>query len=218
MSVPRSDVPVKRRRYDATGRQVSAHRLRESVLDAAWTRFSTVGYAATTVEVIATDAKVSTATIYKTFGGKSGIVRTLVSRALQGDPDAPEHAEHRSEALRDAVSDGRGVVAAWGELMVEVAPRVSPILLLLRDVSAHDSAAAALFAELEVNRLSRMAENARTLDRLDALRPGVSRAEARDIMWTYTAPDLYDVLVRRRGWSVRRYARFTSDAITAALL
>ena len=63
-----------------------------------------------------------------------------------------------------------------------------------------------------------MADNARGLDRLGALRAGVSRSDARDVMWTYTAPDLFDVLVRRRGWSVRRYARFVTDAMIAALL
>jgi hypothetical protein len=110
------------------------------------------------------------------------------------------------------------LIAGWGELMVEVAPRVSPILLLLRDVAAHDPSAATLFAELEADRLTRMGDNARALDRLGALRRGVSLAVARDVMWTYTAPDLYDVLVRRRGWSVRRYARFAVEAMTAALL
>ncbi|MBK5288002.1 MAG: TetR/AcrR family transcriptional regulator, partial [Acidimicrobiia bacterium] len=136
----------------------------------------------------------------------------------RGDPDLGVAAERRSDELQDLVSDGPALIAAWGELMVEVAPRVSPILLLLRDVAAHDPSASMLFAELETDRLTRMADNARALDRLGALRRGVSRAAARDIMWTYTAPDLYDVLVRRRGWSVRRYARLVVEGMTAALL
>ena len=218
MSVSRNHRPVKRREYDARGRQAAAQLTYAAVLDAAWQRFSADGFAATTVEALARDAGISTATIYKTFGGKAGIVRALVTRALAGDPAAAEAAEARSDAVRKTVADGRELVAAWGRLMTEVAPRVAPILLLLRDVAAHDPAAATLFAELEQDRLTRMADNAAALHRLGALRAGVTRATARDIMWTYTAPDLYDVLVRRRGWSVRRYATFATDGVVAALL
>ena len=218
MSVSRNHRPVKRREYDARGRQAAARLARTAVLDAAWQRFSADGFAVTTVETLAEDAGVSTATIYKGFGGKAGIVRALVTRALEGDPTAAEAAEVRSNAVRETVTDGRSLVAAWGQLMAEVAPRVAPILLLLRDVASHDPAAASLFAELERDRLTRMADNASALHRLGALRAGVTRATARDIMWTYTAPDLYDVLVRRRGWSVRRYAQFATDGIDAALL
>ena len=45
---------------------------------------------ATTVAGIAVEAGVSTATIYKVFGGKPGLVRALVERALRGDPAQPD--------------------------------------------------------------------------------------------------------------------------------
>ena len=218
MSVTPPGARVKRRGYDATGRRAAAARQHQAVLDAAWARFDEAGFAATTVEAIATAAGVSTATIYKVFGGKPGLVRALVERALRGDPAEPVAAELRSDRQRAHASGGRELIEAWGALVAEVSPRVSPIVLLLRDVAAHDRAAAELFAELEADRLRRMGENARGLEALGALRPGISRTNARDVMWTYTAPDLFDVLVRRRGWSVDRYARFVTDAMTAALL
>lgn len=218
MSVTPSARPVKRRRYDASGRRAAAGRQRQVVLDAAWARFDAAGFAATTVAEIADDADVSTATIYKVFGGKPGLVRALVERALRGDPAQTSAAELRSDARRAHTTDGRDLIEAWGELVAEVSPRVSPIVLLLRDVTAHDPIAADLFAEIEADRLRRMAENARSLERLGVLRADVTRLAARDVMWTYTAPDLFDVLVRRRGWTVRRYARFVTDAMIAALL
>ena len=218
MSLTPSGRRVKRRVYDASGRRAAAARQRQVVLDAAWARFKTTGFEATTVAGIADAAGVSTATIYKVFGGKPGLVRALVERALQGDPAQPVAAEPRSDARRAHAAGGRELIEAWGGLVAEVSPRVSPIVLLLRDVIAHDSAAAELFAEIEADRLRRMADNARSLDRLAALRAGVSWSNARDVMWTYTAPDLFDVLVRRRGWSVRRYSRFVTDAMIAALL
>jgi AcrR family transcriptional regulator len=216
MSVPRSTRDVKRRTYDAAGRRAAAEQVRERILDAAGRRFDAHGFAATTVEAVAGDAGVSTATIYKSLGGKVGLVRALVTRALRGDPARPA-AESRSDELRGRVADGRALVEEWGALMTEVAPRVAPIVLLLREVAGSDPEAAALFDEIESDRLARMADNAAALHRIGGLRPGVTRAGARDVLWTYTAPDLYDVLVRRRGWSVRRYARFVTDAMLAAL-
>lgn len=218
MSVIDAKGSVKRRAYDARGRQAAAAQLQSTVLDAAWQRFSADGYAATTIDAIAQDAAVSTATIYKGFGGKPGLVRDLVTRALRGDPSAVRAAEARSDAAPDEAPDGPALVRTWGALVAEVSPRVSPILLLLRDVAAQDSAAADLFEELERHRRTRMAANARALERIGALRPGTSRADARDVLWFYSAPDLFDVLVQRGGWSTRRYALFVTDAIIAALL
>jgi hypothetical protein len=36
------------------------------------------------------------------------------------------------------------------------------------------------------------------------LRPGVSVDEARDLLWTYNSPELYELLVLQRGWSPQR--------------
>lgn len=89
---------------------------------AARTRPAT-GYTATTVGAIAEAASVSPATIYKTYGGKSGLVRTLCLRALAGDGPVP--AEDRSDALR-AAGDARVLIDGWGRLVTEVSPRISP--------------------------------------------------------------------------------------------
>ena len=74
---------VKRpRRYDSSGRQEQARKSREAVLQAAQREFLARGYARTTVATVARKAKVSVETIYKAFGGKPGLVRALVERAV----------------------------------------------------------------------------------------------------------------------------------------
>jgi hypothetical protein len=90
--------------------------------------------------------------------------------------------------------------------------------LLLREAAHSDLEAVALFEELDGRRLERMAENARHLARSGRLREGVTARQARDILWASSAPELYDLLVRRRRWSVRRYSRFIIDMMTSALL
>ena len=88
------------RLYDASGRREQARRQFAAALDAAQARFLAHGYGATTVESIARAAGVSSATIYKTYGGKAGLVRSLAQRALEGAGPIP--AEQRSNALRSA--------------------------------------------------------------------------------------------------------------------
>jgi hypothetical protein len=43
-------------------------------------------------------------------------------------------------------------------------------------------------------------------------------ADAANVMWTYTAPELYELLVLRRGMPLETYGRFVADAMIAALL
>jgi len=203
------------RRYDASGRQERARLQLETTLDRARELFVERGYVATTVESIAAAAGVSAATIYKSYGGKAGLVRELCARALEGAGPVP--AEERSNALR-ASDDPRDVIAGWGALVTEVSPRVSPLLLLLRTAAEADRDAAALYAELDAARLRRMRSNALHLVTGGHLRPGISVDAARDVLWLCSSPELYDLLVVQRGWSRRRLGEFVTTTMEGALL
>ena len=203
------------RTYDSTGRRARARQQHAAALDTAHALFLEQGYTATTVESIALAAGVSAATIYKSYGGKAGLVRELCRRALEGAGRVP--AEERSNALRADV-DPRRLIEGWGRLREEVSPRISPLLLLLRTAADADPDAAALHEELDQARLDRMADNARFLARAGHLRAGVTARDARDVLWLSSAPELYDLLVTRRGWSVAKYSRFATDTIITALL
>src|SRR5215208_4214095 len=97
---PNRDEGKGQRPYDASGRRERARLQRERTLERARELFLGQGYAATTVESIADAAGVSVATVYKTYGGKAGLVRELCSQALAGTGPVP--AETRSDALRVA--------------------------------------------------------------------------------------------------------------------
>jgi AcrR family transcriptional regulator len=206
----------KNRRYDVTRRQESARRTRVAIIDAAERRFLRDGYASTTIAAVAADAGVSVDTIYKSFGGKPGLVRAIRNRALEGQGPVP--AERRSDALHDREHDPRTIIKAWGALTAEVAPSVAPILLLIRSAAATDAEAVVLLEEMDADRLRRMTDNARRLRDAGHLRRGITLARAADVLWTYSAPELYELLVLRRGWSRSRYGRFVADAMIDALL
>jgi AcrR family transcriptional regulator len=207
--------PVKTRRYDASARRALAEARREAVLTAAHELMVRDGYAATTIGSIATAAAVSAETIYKAFGGKPGVVRALYLRALEGDGRDP--AEHRSNRLRDKAT-GHELAAGWAELGREVAPHVAPLAVLLRDAASSNPAARSVLEEMERARLLRMRDNARALIATGDVRPGLSRRDVTDTLFAVSSPEMFELLVMRRGWSGRRFARFQRDAIGALLL
>jgi AcrR family transcriptional regulator len=213
----RNTVPVKpKRRYDSSRRRQQALRTREAVLDAAQRLFLAAGYAATTIASIAQTADVSVETIYKGFGGKPRLVRAIWDRGLAGEGPVP--AWRRSDDTRLRETDPRKVLEAWGTLTTEVAPRVAPILLLIRTAAATDPDMAALLEEVDHARLARMEHNARDLYERRHLRKGVTLEQARDVLWVYSSPELYELLVLHRGWPVERYGRFVTEGMATALL
>src|SRR5438270_8106837 len=124
MDSPSPNVKPKRV-YDASRRREVARRNQAKIVECAERRFLRDGYATTTVAAIAADADVSADTIYKSFGGKPGLVRAIRARALQGERPAP--AEQRSDELHAEASDPAAIIEGWGALTAEIAPRVSPI-------------------------------------------------------------------------------------------
>jgi AcrR family transcriptional regulator len=205
-----------RRRYDSSSRQAQARRNRDAILDAAQRQFLEGGYAATTNAAIAAEAGVSVETIYKAFGGKPGLVRAIYQRGLTGRE--PIAAFQRADAMRERETDPRTIMRNWGVLTSEVSSVVSPILLLVRAAAASDRDMATLLATSNHDREERAGHHARFLQQRGYLREGVSLAQATDILWTCTAPELYDLLVLQRGWSLPQYAGFLGDYMITALL
>lgn len=207
---------VKARRYDASRRQAQAERSRQAILDAAERQFLAIGYAATTVAGIADEADVSVDTVYKAFGGKAGLVRSIHDRGLLGRGPVPAY--QRSDDIRAHETDPRALMRKWGSLTAEVTSRVSPIMLLVRSAAAADTEMAALLEDSNAQRLKRMRHNARALAERGWLRADVSVARAADVMWTCSSPELFEVLVLQRGWSLRRFGGFVADLMSDALL
>ena len=205
-----------RRSYDSSRRREQAGDTRRRIIDAAQHRFLTDGYAATSVGSIADEAQVSVDTIYKSFGGKPGLIRAIHERALLGTGREP--AEHRSDRLQAEEADPRKIIAGWGRFVTEIAPLGAPLLLLVRAAAASDAELASLLDEIDAERLARMTVNAQRLHRAGHLRPGVTVGHAADVLWTYSSAELYELLVLKRGMSLRRYGTFVADAMIAALL
>jgi AcrR family transcriptional regulator len=210
------DTDKRSRAYDSRGRQAQARRNRDAILDIARTSFLAHGYAATTMASIAGAAGLSVDTVHKAFGGKAGLVRAIYERSLAGE--GPVAAPRRSDDMQAAEHDPHTIVRHWGTLSTEVAPLVAPVHLLIRDAAATDPEMAALLRDSDRQRRERMRHNARTLADRGYLKPGITLEDATDVMWTYSSPELYELLVIRCGWNLARYGRFLAESMAAALL
>jgi AcrR family transcriptional regulator len=210
------DPPRVKRSYDASARRARAEAARRRVLDAARERFLADGFTATTVASVAAAAAVSIETVYKAHGTKAGLALAVFHDAIAGP--GPEPAELRADRISAGDPDAERRLRAFGELVGEVTPRVAPLMLLVREAAVTDGDAAALWQQMLDERLARMTDHARRLADDGHLRPGVSVEEARDVLWLYSAPEIYELLVVRRGWSPERFGSWVGQTYVSALL
>jgi AcrR family transcriptional regulator len=208
------DHPVKRR-YDAARRRSDAAERRRRVVEAARRLFTAQGFSRTPVTAVAEAAAVSPEMIYKAFGGKAGLVRAIWQGALAGV--GPEHAERRADAVAASAASGAEIVEGWLRLALEVAPRATPVLALVRSAAEVDPEARVLLEEIERGRSERMLHNARALAAGGHLRPDLGVEAARDLLLVFSG-DLYDRLVLRAGWAEEEYVATMTRMMAAALL
>jgi AcrR family transcriptional regulator len=204
------------RRYDSTRRRQQAQQNRHTVLGAARQRFLAQGYASTTIAEIARDAGVSVETVYKAFATKAGVLKALFDVSVAGD-DEPIPMVQRDviQNVRNA-PDAARKIEIYVRHLASTMPHSAPIQLLARDAAASAVDAAEIWKQIRHETLTAMTMFASDLARTGQLR--VSATQARDVLWTYHAPELYELLVLERGWSASRYGKFVTRALSDALL
>jgi AcrR family transcriptional regulator len=204
------------RRYDSTRRRQQAQQNRQAVLSAARQRFLDQGYAATTIAEIARDAAVSAETVYKAFATKAGVLKALFDVSVAGD-DEPVPMVQRDVIQKVAgQTEATRKLEMYAEHMAAAMPRSAPVQLLARDGAASSPDAGEVWKQIRQETLAGMTMFASDLARTGQLR--VSAREARDVLWTYHAPELYELLVLERGWSASRYGKFIAQALICALV
>ncbi len=204
------------RSYDASRRRQAAEASRQIVMERARHLLLTQGFGGTTVAEVAAASGVSPETIYKTFGGKAGLVRAIQKQSLLGSKHLA--AEQRSEWAQETAEDPLMLMHHFGQLAAEVSPLVVPINLLIRDAAmTGDTGMAALLQEVDEARHSRMLRNARHLLDRGFLREDVSAEQAADVMFACTTPELFETLVTKRGWTAEQFGTFVASTLAANL-
>ena len=206
-----------KRSYDASGRREQARARRRAVVVAARVLFERDGFRPTTIAAVAERAGVSAESIYKGFGTKAALAKAVFDFVIAGD-DEPVPVWRRSEA--DAIRaepDVRRKIVMYTRGLAARQQRSAKVQILIRDGAHTDESLAALWQQLLAERLTGMTMLGRHLIESGQLREGVELDEVRDVLWTYTAVELYELLVVERGWPLDRYAEWIGRAIAAAL-
>ena len=206
------------RRYSSDVRAEQRRATRQRVLDAARTLLVLRGYGGTTVEAIAGRAGVSVQTVYNTVGGKAAVLKAVYDTALAGD-DEPVPINDRPivRAMR-AATDPRRFVALYAHLGREMFERAGPLLPIMAEGVAGDREVRAFADKIEKERAVGTAGTAAAFHDKFGLRHGLTVADAADILWTLTSPDIAVRLIHRRGWPLDKFEAWLADAMTAALL
>ena len=210
--------PVKRRSYDATGRQAASAETRQRIVDSARELVLTQGYRATTIAAVAKHAGVNVDTVYALVGRKPVLMREVVEQAISGTDHAVAAEERRSIQAIKAEPDPVAKLAMYARAVRETHARLAPLFVALRDASSTEPEAKALWQAISDRRASNMRRFVRDVQGTGALRPGLSVDEAADTVWVTNSPEVYVMLTVERGWSPRRYERWLATTWQTLLL
>lgn len=212
-----ADVKGPERSYDGRARREKALATRRSVLAAARELLEQHGFAATTMAGVARAAGVSAETVYKAFGSKPALVKAVFDVVIAGDDEPVSVAERPETELIRQQADARSKLRSYAEGAAVRAERSAGIQLVLRNGAASDPVVARLWQQLQDERLTGMTMFARHLAETGCLRPGLDVDGARDILWAAISVEVFDLLVRQRGWAPPAYADWLARILIASL-
>ena len=201
-----------RRPYHSPARRRQAEQTRAGILAAARDLFRSAGYAATTIDAIASSAQVSAKTVEAVFGSKRGVLAALVDPLATAGP--PHDLVNR---LREA-ADPRQRLRLVAELSRRAYEASVPEFELMRGAAVVAPEIAAAVGQVESRRRGNQARLVTYLQERGCLRENLSPEEATDVVWALTSYDMYRALVAERHWPADRYQDWLADTLAASLL
>lgn len=202
---------------------------RRRMVKAAYSLFCSNGYLGTTINAVAKEAGVAVPTVYYTFGTKAALLAESLGAAVVGfdlwrQPPAepiditellPWNAWWSDFQAAPTSADALHVFISHG---VQILGRVGPLIPAMHAASGEPEAAAVVRAG-ESRRVASYREAVGTLVRKPGgLRPGLSEADATDILLVLFSADVYQALAVGRGWSARRCVGFFEGILSAQLM
>jgi AcrR family transcriptional regulator len=209
---------VKTRRYESPRRREQAAATRQEILGAAQRLFERQGYAATTMAAIAAEAGVALKTVYVAFDTKSGLLRALWHLLLRGDEEdvpIPERQWYR-EVLAEPDRERQLRLGAHNARLVK--ERAAALLGVIHSAAAADADIEGLWARIESDFYDNQRAVVEILASKGALRDGLDVTRAADIMWTLNHPDVWHLLVGKRGWTPEAWEQWFADTVVDQLL
>jgi len=210
--------PVKRDSPNKSGRGQARTRLaRRAVVESARTLFLERGYAATTIEAISEHSDVPSATVYRLFSSKLGILKAVLDTSIAGDEQPLAVQERPDVASLFTEPDPHKLLAGFAGITTAINQRTNDVYRVLVSAAGSDPAAAELLTEIRQQRDRGQGRIARSLARAHALKPGLRERDAADLIHTLMAPEVFRLLVGDRGWTPERYEQWLATTLAQQL-
>ena len=206
------------RRYDSALRKEQARQTRVRMLDAAQRLFAARGYAASTMEAIASEAGVAVDTVYSGFGSKRGVLSSLLDVRVGGDDEPIDLLDRPGPQAVRREPDQKRQIAAFAGDITAIVERVRPVDDIIRGAAAVDSEVAVLRSRIQESRYEGMRQFVTWLAANGPLRRGMTDADAAAIVWTLTSPEVHRLLRSERGWTKERYKEWLAETLRRTLL
>jgi AcrR family transcriptional regulator len=199
------------------GRLGSTRATRRRIIAAATTLLLSEGYHAMSVSALARAAGVSPQTVYNAIGGKADVLKLVHDVLLAGDEEpVPMVDRPEFRAMSDS-PDRQAFIAAYARLCGLIYERVGPLLgTVLAQGAGSDAGLASFVDSTEAERRTDQSMVLAALEAVHGLPDGFRRDLFLDEVWCLTAPEIYDRLVRRSGWSHEDYVGWLADVLVAA--
>lgn len=206
------------RSYDAPGRAAAAAQTRQRVLDTARLLLLEGGYARMTIAHLAHTAGVSAQTVYNSVGGKAEVVKAVWDRMLAGDAEPvamSDRPEFRTLAEAADVDAWSRAYAAW---VRGIGDRIGPLAgALLAHGPGGDAGLEEFVSAIDSERRIGNRNSLRGLAERGLVLHGAKLDRLVDAVWVLSAPEVYDRLVRRAGWSSSAYEAWLAGQLRAAI-
>ncbi len=219
VTVMKVEVMVKQARTYVSGRRAEqAAETRRAIVAAAQETFSARGWQATTIAGVAKVAGVSAETVYAVFGTKPALLAAAIESVVRGsEPQTPliEQAGPRAVA---AAAEPRRALHIFANDIARILAQTARLMAVARSAAETDTSLRETYLKLQRGRRANLSLVAAALQRLGALRAGLSAADALDTIWRLASPELFVLMTEVEGLSLPRYARWLETALTRLLL
>jgi len=209
----------KKREYDSSRRQAQANETRRHILEAARKLFMERGYVGATAEAIAAEAGVSAQTIYAIFKNKKKMLVSLMN--ISPTTGVEDHTPMLERTAVQAVSqeqDQHRQLQMFAQVVANNLDRVAVVSEIMVDAAKIEPEFDRILQKLNKQRLEHMAFAVQQIASNGPFRKKIDNADATDIVWTLTSPEVFLLFTRDRGWPKEKYAEWLADMLARALL
>jgi AcrR family transcriptional regulator len=210
-----------RRKYDSHLRRAQAARTRARIIEVAHRLFVERGFAGATIPAIAAEAGVAVETVYRSAGGKAGLLGDAVRAAVAGGVGRADVPVIERPAVRRIIDEPDPVrqLRLYAATQPGIWSRVGPLLRVLDGASSGDTTLIELRDQIAAERRHGLrAGLGKLLEERGVLRSGLTAERAGDIVYTVCGQANYEALVTQCGWTESDYRDWLAETLVAALL